>query len=58
MVDDVAINNRVGGIAWRRGGGWVVLTDGYVGMAMAGAGAGAGALVIRKPMGTSLAWHT
>jgi len=23
MVDDVAVDNRGGGVAWRRGGGWV-----------------------------------
>jgi hypothetical protein len=52
MVDDVAIDNRAGGVAWWCGGDWVVLTVGQVGMA------GAGALVVRKPMGNSLAWHT
>ena len=23
MVGDVAVDNRAGGVAWRRGGGWV-----------------------------------
>lgn len=52
MVDDVAIDNRASSVVWWRGGDWVVLTDGQVGMA------GAGGLVVRKYMGNSLAWHT
>ena len=23
MVDDIAVDNRAGGLAWRRAGGWV-----------------------------------